>query len=69
MNLQSSYFDATLQREAMAYEIFRHAGVKAPRTTFAEVYINDEHTEFNLTEDYKTFWIPGDWDIYEHFLF
>ena len=28
--------------------------------------IKDEHTEFNLTEDYKTFWIPGDWDIYEH---
>lgn len=31
-----------------------------------EVLITDEHTEFNLTEDYKTFWIPGDWDIYEH---
>lgn len=28
--------------------------------------IINEHTEFNLTEDYKTFWIPGDWDIYEH---
>ncbi len=31
-----------------------------------DVYITEEHTEFNLTEDYKTFWIPGDWDIYEH---
>jgi len=31
-----------------------------------EVLIIEEHTEFNLTEDYKTFWIPGDWDIYEH---
>ena len=31
-----------------------------------EVYIKDEITEFNLTEDYTTFWIPGDWDIYEH---
>ena len=31
-----------------------------------EVFIKDENTEFNLTEDYKTFWIPGDWDIYEH---
>jgi hypothetical protein len=31
-----------------------------------EVYITEEHTDFNLTEDYKTFWIPGDWDIYEH---
>ena len=31
-----------------------------------EVLIAEERTEFNLTEDYKTFWIPGDWDIYEH---
>lgn len=31
-----------------------------------EVLIKDELTEFNLTEDYTTFWIPGDWDIYEH---
>lgn len=33
---------------------------------WSEALIADEHTEFNLTEDYKTFWIPGDWDIYEH---
>ena len=31
-----------------------------------EIFITEEHTKFNLTEDYKTFWIPGDWDIYEH---
>lgn len=31
-----------------------------------ETLITEEYTEFNLTEDYKTFWIPGDWDIYEH---
>jgi len=31
-----------------------------------EVFITEENTEFNVTEDYKTFWIPGDWDIYEH---
>ena len=31
-----------------------------------EVLIKEENTEFNLIEDYKTFWIPGDWDIYEH---
>ena len=30
------------------------------------VYITEENTQFNLTKDYKTFWIPGDWDIYEH---
>ncbi|WP_411893365.1 glycoside hydrolase family 97 protein [Winogradskyella sp. A2] len=33
---------------------------------WAEALIMEEHTEFNLTEDYKTYWIPGDWDIYEH---
>jgi hypothetical protein len=33
---------------------------------FTEALIVEENTEFNLTEDYKTFWIPGDWDIYEH---
>ncbi len=33
---------------------------------WSEALIADEQTEFNLTEDYKTFWIPGDWDIYEH---
>lgn len=32
----------------------------------SEVFITEEHTEFNLTGDHKTFWIPGDWDIYEH---
>ncbi|MEN8185861.1 MAG: glycoside hydrolase family 97 protein [Bacteroidota bacterium] len=31
-----------------------------------EVIITDENTEFDLTEDYKVWWIPGDWDIYEH---
>ncbi|GAA0872339.1 glycoside hydrolase family 97 protein [Gangjinia marincola] len=31
-----------------------------------EALIAQENTQFNLTEDYTTFWIPGDWDIYEH---
>ena len=30
------------------------------------VVITDENTEFNLTEDHKVWWIPGDWDIYEY---
>jgi hypothetical protein len=30
------------------------------------VEIIEEHTQFNLTQDYKTFWTPGDWEIYEH---
>jgi len=33
---------------------------------FKEALIAEENTEFNLTNDYNTWWIPGDWDIYEH---
>ncbi|MFB9273206.1 MULTISPECIES: glycoside hydrolase family 97 protein [Flavobacteriaceae] len=32
----------------------------------SEVLITEEHTEFNLTGNHKVWWIPGDWDIYEH---
>ncbi|PLX13456.1 MAG: alpha-glucosidase [Marinilabiliales bacterium] len=28
--------------------------------------ITDENTEFKLTGDHMCWWIPGDWDIYEH---
>lgn len=31
-----------------------------------EALIIEENTQFNLTEDYTTFWTPGDWEIYEH---
>jgi len=31
-----------------------------------EVLITEEHTEFQLTGDHTCWWIPGDWDIYEH---
>mgnify|MGYP000459529584 CR=1 FL=1 len=26
----------------------------------------DEHTNFQITGDHTAWWIPGDWDIYEH---
>ncbi|NRD19240.1 glycoside hydrolase family 97 protein [Winogradskyella eckloniae] len=44
---------------------FRYEFPEQPKLK-GDIYITEEHTEFNLTEDYKTFWIPGDWDIYEH---
>lgn len=31
-----------------------------------DVIIMDELTQFQLTGDHKAWWIPGDWDIYEH---
>ncbi|MEZ4955180.1 MAG: CotH kinase family protein [Saprospiraceae bacterium] len=42
-NLQNADGDASVQREAIAYEIFRSAGVKAPRTAFAKVYVNNDY--------------------------
>ncbi|WP_224484822.1 glycoside hydrolase family 97 protein [Robertkochia aurantiaca] len=41
------------------YEIPEHEGKE-------EVIITDEYTEFMLTGDHTAWWIPGDWDIYEH---
>lgn len=31
-----------------------------------EVMILNENTEFQLTEDHEAWWMPGDWDSYEH---
>jgi len=31
-----------------------------------ETIIMDENTHFKLTGDHQAWWIPGDWDIYEH---
>lgn len=30
------------------------------------IIVLDENTQFNFTEDPLCWWIPGDWDIYEH---
>lgn len=32
----------------------------------SEVLIAEERTQFNLTDNHTCWWIPGDWDIYEH---
>ena len=41
------------------YEFLEQEGVES-------LIITEENTQFNLTGDHKTWWIPGDWDIYEH---
>ena len=33
---------------------------------WTDVGILDENTQFQLTGDHTAWWIPGDWDIYEH---
>jgi len=37
-----------------------------PQPNINELLITEENTQFNMAGDYKTFWGPGDWDIYEH---
>jgi alpha-glucosidase len=33
-----------------------------------KVFIAEERTNFNLTGNHTCWWIPGDWDIYEHLI-
>lgn len=33
---------------------------------FKEAIILEENTQFKLTSDHETWWMPGDWDSYEH---
>ena len=44
---------------AFRYEFPEQEGVK-------EVVITDEKTQFKLNGDFTCWWIPGDWDSYEH---
>jgi len=37
-----------------------------PQKDTDALIILDENTEFRLTDDHTVWWIPGDWDIYEH---
>ncbi|MFA5417208.1 MAG: glycoside hydrolase family 97 protein [Bacteroidales bacterium] len=40
--------------------------VVPPQPGISDILITEENTQFNMAGDYKTFWGPGDWDIYEH---
>ncbi|MCB0374078.1 MAG: glycoside hydrolase family 97 protein, partial [Muricauda sp.] len=53
------YFRAYDDGIGFRYEFLPQQGIDS-------IIIMDENTEFQLTEDYMTWWIPGDWDIYEH---
>jgi len=39
LNLNNNAFDPSQMREALAYDVFRRAGVAAPRTAFARVFL------------------------------
>lgn len=41
LNLSNEFPDPTLLRNTVVFKIFREAGIIAPRTSFARVYVND----------------------------
>lgn len=43
LNLHNSFADPSFIRDAINYHLFREIGVKAPRLSFAQVYINKEY--------------------------
>ncbi|WP_343488181.1 glycoside hydrolase family 97 protein [Allomuricauda sp. d1] len=53
------HFKAYDDGVAFRYEFPEQEGLES-------LTIMDEHTEFQLTGDHTAWWIPGDWDIYEH---
>jgi glucan 1,4-alpha-glucosidase len=53
------YFRAYNDGLGFRYEFPEQVGVDS-------VTIVDENTQFKLTGDHTCWWIPGDWDIYEH---
>lgn len=53
------HFKAYDEGVAFRYEIPEQEGLDT-------VIITDEHSEFGLTGNHTCWWIPGDWDIYEH---
>jgi len=42
LNLNNSTGDPSLHRDAVSYRLMREVGVPAPRTSFAELYVNDQ---------------------------
>ncbi|MDF1699369.1 MAG: glycoside hydrolase family 97 protein [Saprospiraceae bacterium] len=53
------YFRAYDDGIGFRYEFLAQEGVDS-------VIIMEENTEFNLTGNHTTWWIPADWDSYEH---
>lgn len=53
------YFRVYNDGVAFRYEFPQQEGIKS-------LVIEGENTEFQLTGNHTTWWIPGDWDIYEH---
>lgn len=43
INLSNGFEDPAMMRDALAYKFMRDAGIKAPRTSYAELYLNNTY--------------------------
>lgn len=43
LNLQNGFSDPSMMRDVLAYKLFREAGIPAPRTAYAKVYLNNTY--------------------------
>jgi hypothetical protein len=43
INLQNGFGDPSMMRDALAYKFMRDAGIAAPRSSYAKVYLNDTY--------------------------
>jgi spore coat protein CotH len=43
INLANGFRDPSMLRDVMAYRVFRTMGLRAPRTSYAKVYINNQY--------------------------
>jgi len=51
-NLHNNFMDSYMQRERLAHELYRRAGVPSPRTAYAEVYVGGAFKGiYSITEE------------------
>ena len=43
LNMANGFKDPSMLRDVMAYRLFRDLGIKAPRTSYAKVFLNDQY--------------------------
>jgi len=72
INLTNGIGDPAMQRDFLAFDIMRGAGIRAPRTSYAKVFLNDEYWGLYLITEQidKTFvknnFASGDGDLYKN---
>lgn len=63
INLNNGYGDPAIQRDKLCYNIMNKAGVDAPRTSYARIYLNDQYWGlYLLVEQVDRTFLQGNFD-------